>query len=172
MSASFPKTRPWKPSALRPGACRSRRALTGPAIHGPWVYVVLGSLTVLLLAGVWMLVWFRRALREISDGAAAARVGVWDSGDLMLVPARSLGRNSRLFWFKAGQRDVFVSTGAETRILLPEEERTQDEGSGRQQEELRPAVSRVSSGRRPRKAAPQEVQPPADGDSSPPADAS
>jgi len=146
--------------------------LTGPAIHGPWVYVVLGSLAVLLLAGVWMLVWFRRALREISGGAAAARGGVRDTGDLMLVAARSLGRNSRLFWFKAGQRDVFVSTGAETRILLPEEERAQEEGSGRQQEELRPAVSRVSSGRRPRKAAPQEVQPPADEDSSPPADAS
>ncbi|BCW99786.1 MAG: hypothetical protein KatS3mg024_2613 [Armatimonadota bacterium] len=142
-------------------------AKTGPSLQGPWVYVLLGALALLVLAGLWMLISFRRALREISGGAAAVRGGARDTGELMLVAARNLGRNSRLFWFKAGDRDVFVSTGAETRILLPEEERRQEE-SGRQAEEIRPAAARVSSGRRPRKSPPQEPPGPAEGDASSP----
>lgn len=142
-------------------------AKTGPSLQGPWVYVVLAALALLVLAGLWMLISFRRALREISGGAAAVRGGARDTGELMLVAARNLGRNSRLFWFKAGERDVFVSTGAETQILLPGEERRPEE-PGRQAEEVRPAVTRVSSGRRPRKSPPQEASSPAEGQATSP----
>ncbi len=155
----FPETKTLEtisPEARRLAEAAAREQA---GIRGVWVYVVLAALVVLLGSGLWMLVVFRRALRDISGGASALRGAGRDGGALTLVATRDLGHNSRLFWFKAGERDVFVSTGAGTQVLLPDGEHRQQEEAGAAAEEARPAVSRVSAGRRPRKAPPSASSP-------------
>ncbi len=86
------------------------------SIPGGWETVVWIALLVsvlLLGASLWLA---RRSAQFLANGAAR------ETNGLQLVASRELGKNSRVFWLRAGEKDLFVSTGADTQILAVDEQ--------------------------------------------------
>lgn len=141
-----PVARPARPVPDVKPQRRARNAPVVPSAPSAWTYVIAGALILLCLLGL-IAVWKLLRLSAALGGGAVEQPK--DTGGLLLVSSRDLGRNARLFWFRAGDKDLFVSTGAETKILSPD--------SPQAQEVQRPAGEmspRQTSGRRPRKTPP------------------
>lgn len=74
-----------------------------------WLLAIIVALLVIIVISVIVLLFRTYTGRTVID--------VRDTGKLRLVAARELGKNARLFWFKAGEQDVFVSTGSDAQIV-------------------------------------------------------
>lgn len=74
-----------------------------------WLLTIIVALLAIIVLSVIVLLFRTYSGRTVID--------VRDTGKLRLVAARELGKNARLFWFKAGEQDVFVSTGSDAQIV-------------------------------------------------------
>lgn len=111
--------------------------------------------------------WYRTAIAIVGAAAFALVLIVWyylhqvvkhlkavrgaEPGPLALVAQRELSKNASLFWVRAGEKDLFISTGPDTQIL------TSDPTPVPPPEPAAAAAtpaSRTSSPRRPRKEPP------------------
>ena len=75
----------------------------------PWVWLAVA----LFAAGV---IYF--LARKVSETLSAAEAR--DNGMLRLIASRDLGKHSKIFWFRAGERDLFITQGADAQIITIE----------------------------------------------------
>lgn len=105
-------------------------------------WYVVAALVLIACIGALAAVYFAwRALRFLSETSRS------HGGELQLVGLRELGKNSQVYWLKAGNKDLFVSTG-DAHILSP---LPSVEASDEDDDESGAPVAAASSSRRPRK---------------------
>lgn len=127
-----------------------------------WFLAIIVALLAIIVLSVVVLLFRTYTGRTIID--------VRDTGKLRLVAARELGKNARLFWFKAGEQDVFVSTGSDAQIVTADIAGVKEEME--KPEKPAPAPRSSTTTRRTRKSqpAPATDKPESNLESTPPED--
>lgn len=111
-----------------------------------WIVWLLGIIAVAVIAiGI---ILYRRGHAIVAGPDS-------DNGPLRLIASKDLGKNAKVFWFRAGEKDLFISTGADAQILAIETAPQTQQNTQPAAPSL-PATQKTPPSRRPRKnSAPQ-----------------
>ncbi len=126
------------PSPAAPAAPECADAL-------PWNHAALWTIAAAALALV-LIVWYY--LRRLANSLKALRAG--DHGPLTLVAQRELSKDSSIYWIRVGEKDLFITTGEQSRISESET----DPAATAPEPANGTAKPRTPAGRRPRKNPP------------------
>lgn len=110
--APAPREAPVPAAPAPPAAVREQQpAPAAPADALPWSRAALWTIAAAALALV-LVMWYY--LRRLANDLKALRAG--DHSPLTLVAQRELSKDSSIYWIRVGEKDLFITTGEQSRI--------------------------------------------------------